>query len=148
MKGENIVKRAIKVSVHFLKLHFCMFEKSQVSIIIWIFIILLEYFSLITKLTCSKLETNQKCFCMFKAFKPWEWIVLVFFRCLFFLPNVHHFFWKLERILTLMTRRTKGLDLMKIIIIINLSTFGSKVLWPWKLWMLKMCFWQKFMFMW
>jgi hypothetical protein len=28
MMGKNIVKRATQVSGHFLKLHFCMFEKS------------------------------------------------------------------------------------------------------------------------
>jgi hypothetical protein len=34
---------------------------------------------------------------------------------------------KLEKILTLMIRRAKGLELMKIIFITNLSTFGSKM---------------------
>jgi hypothetical protein len=33
----------------------------------------------------------------------------------------------LERILTLMIRRTKGLELMKIVFIINLSTLSSEV---------------------
>jgi len=33
----------------------------------------------------------------------------------------------LERILTLIIRREKGLEVMKIIFITNLSTFGSKV---------------------
>jgi hypothetical protein len=66
-------------------------------------------------------------FCMFKTFKPWKWIVLVFVKCLFLLPNVHHSFWKLERILTLMIRRTKRFKLLKLMFIINLSTFGFKV---------------------
>jgi len=34
---------------------------------------------------------------------------------------------KLEKILTLMIRRAKGLELMKFIFITNLSTFGSKI---------------------
>jgi hypothetical protein len=34
----------------------------------------------------------------------------------------------LERILTLTIRRAKGLELMKIVFLIHLNTFGSKVL--------------------
>jgi hypothetical protein len=34
----------------------------------------------------------------------------------------------LDRILTLIIRRAKGLELMKIVFITNLNTFGSKVL--------------------
>jgi hypothetical protein len=41
---------------------------------------------------------------------------------------VHHSLQKLEMILTLMIRRVKKLELMKIVFIINFSTFGSKVL--------------------
>jgi len=45
-----------------------------------------------------------------------------FFQILFFfLPNVHHSFWKSEKILTLI------LELLKIIFITDLNTFGSKV---------------------
>ncbi len=51
-----------------------------------------------------------------------------FFQTFFFLPNVHHSFWKFERILTLMIRREKGLELMKIVLITYLNTFGSKML--------------------
>jgi hypothetical protein len=40
---------------------------------------------------------------------------------------VHHSFEKLERILISMIRRTKGLELMKIVFIINLNTLSSKV---------------------
>jgi hypothetical protein len=50
---------------------------------------------------------------MFKALKPQEWTILIFFKHLFFIPNVHHSFLKLENILTLMIRREKGLELMK-----------------------------------
>jgi len=44
----------------------------------------LECFLLIANFTSSKFDTNQKCFCMFKALKPQEWIVLVFFSNMFF----------------------------------------------------------------
>jgi hypothetical protein len=40
---------------------------------------------------------------------------------------VHHSFWKLERILTLMIRKTKKIELMKKNSITNLNKFGSKV---------------------
>jgi hypothetical protein len=41
---------------------------------------------------------------------------------------VHHFFSKLERILTLMIKRAKGLELKKTIFLTDLNTFGLKVL--------------------
>ncbi len=53
---------------------------------------------------------------------------LCFFQTSFFLPNVHHSFLKSQRILTFMIRKAKGFELMKIVFIIDLSTFGSKVL--------------------
>jgi hypothetical protein len=68
--GKIIVKRATQVSGHFFKLHFSMFERLQgkhTSLDCHNF---LEYFPLIANFTCSKLDTNQKCFCMFKALKP------------------------------------------------------------------------------
>jgi len=64
---------------------------------------------------------------MFKVRKPQKWIIPVFFQTSFLLPNVHHSFRKLERILTLMIRKAKILELMKIIFITHLNTFGSKV---------------------
>jgi hypothetical protein len=51
-----------------------------------------------------------------------------FSKGLFFLPNVHHFFKKLERILTLMIIMEKGMEFMIFLFIIDLNTFGSKVL--------------------
>jgi hypothetical protein len=117
---------------------FICFKDHKGNIIILIVIICLEYFSLIAKFTCSKFDTNKKCFGMFKTLKPRKSMVLVFFKHLIFLPNVHHSFWKLKNILTLMVRRAKGLELTKIVFITNLNTFGSNVLWPWKLWILKM----------
>ncbi len=50
-----------------------------------------------------------------------------FFKRSFLLPNVHHSFWKLKMILTLMIRRAKELELMKIVFITYFSTFGSKM---------------------
>jgi hypothetical protein len=41
---------------------------------------------------------------------------------------VHHSFLKLERILTMIIIKEKGFDIMKIIYITNLNTFGSNVL--------------------
>ncbi len=73
----------------------------------------LEYFPLIAKFISSKLDMNKTCFYMFKAPKPSEWTNFFFFQTSFFLPNVHHSFLKSEGILTLMTRREKGLELMK-----------------------------------
>jgi len=52
---------------------------------------------------------------------------LCFFKHLFFY-HVHHSFQNLERILTLMIRKAKGLELMKIVFIANLNTFGSNML--------------------
>jgi hypothetical protein len=76
-----------------LKLHFYMFERSKVK-----YNSLdcqkknLEYFPLIAKFTCSKFDTNKKCFCMFKALKPQKWTIFIFFKHPFLLPNVHHSF--------------------------------------------------------
>jgi len=67
-------------------------------------------------------------FCMFKTLKPSEWKVLISFKSLFFfLPNVHHSFWKLEKTLTLMIRRAKGFKLM-IFLITYFSAFDSNML--------------------
>jgi hypothetical protein len=55
---------------HYLKLHFCMFEISQGKHNSLDFHKVLEYFPINCKVTSSNLATNQKCFCMFKAFKP------------------------------------------------------------------------------
>jgi hypothetical protein len=40
-----------------------------------------------------------------------------FYQTYFFLLNVHHYVWKLERTLTLIIRNAKGLELMKIVFI-------------------------------
>jgi hypothetical protein len=51
---------------------------------------------------------------MFKTLKPQEWTILVFFKHLYFLPNVHHFFLKIGEILILMIKKAKGLELIKL----------------------------------
>jgi len=82
-RGKNIVKGATKMSGPSLKLFICL-KYHKWSIIVYIVIIFWEYFSIIAKFTCSKFDTNKKCFCMFKSFKPQKWIVSVFFKCVFF----------------------------------------------------------------
>jgi len=61
----------------------------------------------------------------------WEWTIFIFLKHLFFLPNVHLSFWKLERILPLMIRRAKGLQFMKIVFVTNLTHLVQKCFWPW-----------------
>jgi hypothetical protein len=72
------------VNEHFLKLYFYMFEKSQRKHNNLNCHNFLEYFSIIAKFTCSKLDTNQKCFYMFKTFRPQKWTIFVFFKHFFF----------------------------------------------------------------
>jgi hypothetical protein len=50
-----------------------------------------------------------------------------FFQTFFFPPNVHHSFWKLERILTLMIRKAKVFEVMNLFFVTHLNTFGSQV---------------------
>jgi hypothetical protein len=57
------------MSGHFLKPHFCMFERSQGRHKIWIIIKVIGIFSLFANFKCLKVDTNRKCFYMFKAFK-------------------------------------------------------------------------------
>jgi len=73
---------------HSLKLHFCMFERSQRKSNSLDYHNFLQYFSLIAKFTCSKLDPTKKCFYMFKTLKPQKDIR--FFQMSFLLPNVHH----------------------------------------------------------
>ncbi len=85
----------------------------------------LECFPLITKFTCSKLNTILFYFACsnHSNFKNGQSLL---FSMSFFLPNVHHSFLILEIILTFMIRREKGLELMNFFFITNLRTFGSK----------------------
>jgi len=95
--GKNIVKRVTQVNGQSLKLHFCMLEISKVKHNSLNCNFFLEYFPLIAKFTSSKLDTNQECFCMFKALKPREWIVFVFFKCPFFYTKYGTFLLKIEK---------------------------------------------------
>jgi len=56
-----------------------------------------------------------------------------FFQMFFFFTKCAPFLLKLERILTLMFRKEKGLELMQNTFITNLSTFSSKVLLTFKI---------------
>ncbi len=51
----------------------------------------------------------------------------LFISNVLFLPNMHHFKIYIYLILTLMIRKAKGLELMKMVCITNLNTFGSKM---------------------
>jgi hypothetical protein len=53
--------------------------------------------------------------------------IFIFFQTSFFLPNEHQSFWKLKRILTLMIKKAKRLELIFKKFITDISTFGSKV---------------------
>ncbi len=66
--------------------------------------------------------TQKKGFFMFLAFKLQEWAFLKFFKRLSFYTKCAPF------LLTLVIKGAKGFELMKIVFIINLSTFGSNVL--------------------
>ncbi len=111
--GKIIVIGAIQVSGHSLKLHFWMFERSQGKHNSLDCHKFLKYFPLIVKFTCSKLDSNQKCFFMFKALKLWESIVLAcFFQMSVFSIKCASLFLKIREVLTLMIRKTKGLELM------------------------------------
>jgi hypothetical protein len=65
--GKHTIKGATQVNGHSLKMFFCMFEISQRKYNnLDCHKKFLEYFSLIENFTCSKFQTNQKCFCIFK----------------------------------------------------------------------------------
>ncbi len=110
----------------FLNCIFVCLKNHKGYIIIWIIIIFFEYFPLIAKFKCSKLDTWQM-FLHVQIIQTWRVDSPYFFQMFFFLQTVHHSLWKLK-ILTLMTIKEKGLEPMKIVYITNLSTFGSNVL--------------------
>jgi hypothetical protein len=59
------------------------------------------------------------------------WVGSVFLKCHFFLSNVHHSFAKLERILMLMIKTSKGVENFdEIQFITHLNSFGSNMFWP------------------
>jgi hypothetical protein len=66
------------VNGHSFKLQFYMFERSQGKHNNSNCHDFKEYFPLIANFTCSKLDTNQKRFCMLKTLKPREWTIFFF----------------------------------------------------------------------
>ncbi len=98
------------------------------SIIIWICIKFLGIFFIYCKLYMFKTWDKSKIFLHVQSTQTSRVESFYFFQMSFFLLNVHHFFWKLERILTLMIRKAKGFEQMNFFYITNLSTFGSNVL--------------------
>ncbi len=120
------IKGATQVSGYSLKQYFCMFERSQgkhnsldCHKCFW------NIFHWLQSLCAQSLTQIKNVFTCSKHSNIESGSNLIFFKHPFFLPNVHYSFWKLERILTLMIRRAKGLKLIFKKIILN--TFGSKV---------------------
>jgi len=111
----------------FLNCNFVCLKNHKGSIIVWIAIKFFGIISINCKVYMLKVWHKLIMFLHVQSTQTSKMDNPYFFKCPFFLPNVHHFFWKLERILTLIIRREKGLEVMKIIFITNLSTFGSKV---------------------
>jgi hypothetical protein len=52
--GKSTVKGATQVIEHSLKLHFCMFQRSQMKYIVWIVIMFLGIFSVNCKIYMLK----------------------------------------------------------------------------------------------
>jgi len=113
------------VSGHSLKLHFCMFERSQRKF---------------NSLDCHKFFIIFSINCKVYMFKVWHKSKMFshvqniqisrvdnpyFFQMSFFFTKLHYSFWKLERILTLIIRTAKGLELMNFFFTTNLSTFDQ-----------------------
>jgi hypothetical protein len=72
--GKITIKGTTQVNGHSLKLHFCMFERSQK-----------KHNSLDRQsLHVQNLTQIKKLFCMFKALKPQKWTIIIFFKRPFF----------------------------------------------------------------
>ncbi len=128
-KGKNIVKGATQVNGHSIKLHFWMFKRSQMKHNILDYQKKFGIFFINCKDYMLKAWYKSKMFLHVQSIQTSRIDNLYFFfKCLLFLPNVHHSFWKLERILTLMIRKEKIFELMKMVFITDLNTFDSKVL--------------------
>jgi len=126
--GKNVVKGATQVNGHLWKLHFWMFEKSQVKHNNLNCHNFFEIFSINCKDYMLKTWRKSKMFLHVQSIQTLRMDnFCFFFKWTFFLPNVHHFFWKSKRILTLMIkiekRWTDGFFKK-----INLSTFSSKMI--------------------
>ncbi len=109
------------MSEHFFKLHFCMFEKSQGIHNSLDYRNFFGIFSINCKVYIFKAWHISKMFLHVQITQTWRVDSPYFFQMFFFLPNVHHSFRKLERILTLMIIKEKGFEFMKIVYITNLS---------------------------
>jgi hypothetical protein len=112
---------------HSLKLHFCMFEKSQMKHNSLDCHNFFKIFFINFKVYVLKGWHKSKMFLHVQSTQTSKVGSPFFFKCFCFLPNVHNSFWKLKRIFTLIIRRAKGLELMKIVFITHLSTFWLKM---------------------
>ncbi len=125
------IKGPIQVSGHSLKLHFYMFERSQMKHNNLDCHNVFGVFSINLKVYILKAWHKSKVFLHLQNIQT-LWVDSL---CCF--KNVHRSFWKLERILTSMIRRVKRLELMKKRFMTYLNTFGSKMFLTLKLMNLK-----------
>jgi hypothetical protein len=96
--GKIIVKGATQMSGHSLKLHFCMFERLEgkhnsldCHKCFW------NIFHQLQSLHVQSLTQIKECFCMFKALKPREKTILVFFQTSFFSTKCAPFLLKIGK---------------------------------------------------
>ncbi len=64
---------------------------------------------------------------MFKALKPQEWTILIFFQMFFFPTKCAPFLLKIEEDFNIDDKRAKKFELMKVVYITNFNTFGSNM---------------------
>jgi len=100
------------VNGHSLKLHFCMFKRSERKHNSFFLSMFVGIFSINCKVYMLKVKHKSNFVLHVQNTQTSRMDSFCFFQTFFFKPNVHHSFWKLERILTLMIRRAKGLELM------------------------------------
>ncbi len=119
------------MSEHSLKLHFCMFEKSQWKHNNLDVIKVFGIFFINCKVYIFKAWHKSKMFLHVQSIQTLRVDNPCFFQMSVFLPNVHHSFWKLERILTLIIRRAKGFELINFFIYNPFEHIRFKSVWPW-----------------
>ncbi len=127
-KDKMTIKGTTQVNEQSLKLHFFMFERSQGKHNSLNCHNFLGIFFINCKVYMLKVWHKSKKFLYIQNIQTSRVDNPCFFQTSFFLPNVHHSFWELKRILTLIIRRAKKIESMTIVFITHLSTFGSKVL--------------------
>jgi hypothetical protein len=81
--GKNTVKKTTQVSEHFFKLHFCMFNRSQVKHNSLDYLFFLEMFSIIYKIYISSLTQIKNVFACSKHSNLESGQSLFFFKLLF-----------------------------------------------------------------